>query len=175
MARRTFNIKSWIRQPSSPSCPYIQKRGQGPRNYDNFCKFRSSRLEVLHKKISVLKILEIFHGNNLGGVLFQENCKVCNCTKIGLHRGCFPGNFPKSVEQSFWTATSVIGLYLHRYLVHSYLIVHRNRRNHLADAECGHYSLCIILTWESWFTMRIFRKQWSTKGFHEQTFFECNT
>ena len=22
-------------------------------------------------------------------------------TVIGLHRGCFPGNFPKSVEQSF--------------------------------------------------------------------------
>ena len=33
-------------------------------------KFRSSRLELLHKKISVLKILESAYENIRGGALF---------------------------------------------------------------------------------------------------------
>ena len=40
-----------------------------------------------------------------------------NCTQLRLVRGCFPGSFPKYVEQSFpylWTDASVISLYLHR-------------------------------------------------------------
>ena len=27
-----------------------------------------------------------------------QNCKAYNYTKIGLHRGCIPRNFPKSVS-----------------------------------------------------------------------------
>ena len=67
-----------------------------------------------------------------------KNCKACNCTKRGVHRGSFLGNFPKSLGQSFGylrKAASVISLYLHRCLnifsVHfhlrfksSFLLVH---------------------------------------------------
>ena len=36
LARRTFNIKSWTVQSSSPSCPYIQVgQERGGRNYEN--------------------------------------------------------------------------------------------------------------------------------------------
>ena len=64
----------------------------------NVYKFRSSRLEVLHKKISILKILESFH-ENTRRVLFYSIYKAYNCTKIRLYLGYFPGSFLKSVEQ----------------------------------------------------------------------------
>ena len=41
--------------------------------------------------------------------------------------------------------------------------------------ECGHYSLCIILKWEQWFTIYIFCKYWFAKFFYEQAFFEYHT
>ena len=45
-------------------------------------------------------MLENFHEKNpwWGPVLIKLQGL---CTKTGFHRGCFPGNFPKSVEQSF--------------------------------------------------------------------------
>ena len=52
-------------------------------------KFRSSRLGVLHKEISILKILENFYE------------KACNCTKIGLQRGCFLGVFQNLQNSHF--------------------------------------------------------------------------
>ena len=55
--------------------------------------------------------------------------KTCNFIKIGLHRGCFPRNFPKFQEQLFcylWTAISGVSLYLHRYFPIFPIHVHLN-------------------------------------------------
>ena len=62
-------LKALLARPSNPLVPtYKQGRKEGAGTTGIVYKFRSSRLDVLHKKY--LKVLERFHENSHGGVFF---------------------------------------------------------------------------------------------------------
>ena len=89
---------------------YKQGKKERAENMRIVYKFRSSRLEVLHKTICSENFRKF---SPVVGSCYNKAPRPVTV----LHRGCFPGNFRKSVEQSFLCeAASVISLYLHRYL-----------------------------------------------------------
>ena len=63
-------------------------------------KLRGSCLEVLHKKYLFRRCWKVFMKAPAVASCFNKMAKPVT-TKIGLHHSCFPGNFPKPVEQSF--------------------------------------------------------------------------
>ena len=106
-------------------------------------KFRSSHLEVLHKKYLFWKFWKIFTKTPVVGFCFNKIARPVSLNKIGLQCGCFSRNFPKSVKQSFryiWTAASVINLYLYRYL-HIFLV--HFHLNHSKSYGCSQVRIII--------------------------------
>ena len=122
-------------------------------------KFRSSSLEVLHKKYLFSKFWKVLIKTPWVGSCFNKIPRHVIVLKQN-----FLGNFPKSLEQLLrylCTGASVISLYLHRYFhifpIHSHL-------NHTKSYGCFQVYIIIAICHSTlllllYFTCRIEKMQ----------------